>query len=154
MSSNAVVNTLIIGYGNPMRQDDGLGWAAAAALQKENLPGVSVMTCQQLQIELLEEAIKYDRLLFIDAAVGGNDVLLRKLEVHDGPALASSHHLSPELLGRLGRQLYQKEWEMYICQIRGEHFDVGDQLSFLGKLRLRSALEKITAWINGQVVYA
>jgi len=44
---------LVIGYGNTLRGDDGLGQRAAEALAQRALPdGVEVLSCHQLTIEL------------------------------------------------------------------------------------------------------
>jgi hydrogenase maturation protease len=59
---------LIIGYGNPLKSDDGLGWHAAQELSRElTPPGVKVIRAHQLTPELAEEASTAELVLFIDA---------------------------------------------------------------------------------------
>ena len=67
-------HTLIIGYGNPLRGDDGVGPRAAELLVEEDgvtsplLPdGVQVLVCHQLTIELAPQIAEADRLILIDA---------------------------------------------------------------------------------------
>ena len=44
-----MMKTLILGYGNTLRKDDGLGVYAAQTLDSLDIPGdVEVYTCQQL----------------------------------------------------------------------------------------------------------
>ena len=46
---------LIIGFGNPLRSDDGVGWRAAEELEhKLSGSGVEVITCHQLTPELAD----------------------------------------------------------------------------------------------------
>ena len=42
---------LVLGYGNPGRQDDGLGPAVAAGIDSLGWPGVSTLDAYQLNIE-------------------------------------------------------------------------------------------------------
>ena len=42
---------LVIGYGNTLRGDDGVGPRVAEAIEKLNLPGVRTLVCQQLSPE-------------------------------------------------------------------------------------------------------
>lgn len=62
---------LIVGYGNPLRRDDGVGWYAAQRLSHE-LSGeqAEVIACHQLMPELAERISQTDLVIFIDAAVG------------------------------------------------------------------------------------
>ena len=45
---------LVIGYGNTLRGDDGVGPRVAEAVGKLNLPGVRTLICQQLSPEHAE----------------------------------------------------------------------------------------------------
>ena len=71
-------HTLIIGYGNPLRGDDGVGPRAAELLADRGgvtpplLPdGVQVLVCHQLTIELAPQIAEADRLILIDARATG-----------------------------------------------------------------------------------
>jgi hydrogenase maturation protease len=46
--------TLIIGYGNPLREDDGVGWQVADQLLKNSEGSIKVLTAHQLTPELAE----------------------------------------------------------------------------------------------------
>src|SRR5579862_3803538 len=63
---------LIVGYGNPLRRDDALGWHASRLLA-EALVGkdVEVITCHQLTPELAEPLSRCQRAVFIDADAEG-----------------------------------------------------------------------------------
>ena len=47
-------NLLVIGYGNVLRHDDGVGPRVAEAIEELNLPGVRTLVCQQLSPEHAE----------------------------------------------------------------------------------------------------
>jgi Ni,Fe-hydrogenase maturation factor len=70
-------NTLVVGVGNPTRRDDGAGYAVAERIAALDLPGVEVQTTQQLQLELTEDFARFDRVVVVDASVGGDPVRIR-----------------------------------------------------------------------------
>lgn len=61
---------LIIGYGNTLREDDGIGWRAAELLQQKLRPGAAdIVQCHQLVPELAAEVEAASVVIFLDAAV-------------------------------------------------------------------------------------
>ena len=51
MSAAEVVRILLLGFGNPGRQDDGLGPALVQAIEEMEIPGVRAEADYQLNIE-------------------------------------------------------------------------------------------------------
>ena len=64
-AKGAVAASLVIGIGNPLRGDDGIGWRLAAGLAAR--PGLAVRCQQQLTPELAAELAAVERLLLLDA---------------------------------------------------------------------------------------
>lgn len=58
-------SSLVIGIGNPLRGDDGIGWRLAAQLPVGS--GLVVRCCQQLTPELAADLALVERVLFLDA---------------------------------------------------------------------------------------
>src|SRR5271166_3917477 len=83
---------LVFGYGNPGRQDDGLGPAAAEAIERMGWPGVTVCDNYQLAIEDAVDVAQHDLVWFVDAArTGPEPFALRRLwPAHD---IAFTSHL-------------------------------------------------------------
>ena len=53
--SSPMTQVLIVGYGNPLRCDDGLGWCAAEALSRSlPFPETEIVICHQLAPELAD----------------------------------------------------------------------------------------------------
>ena len=67
MSTQPVIELLVIGYGNTLRRDDGVGPKVVEALATENLPGVQPLVCPQLTPEIA--ASRDAPRGFVDAAV-------------------------------------------------------------------------------------
>jgi hydrogenase maturation protease len=98
-------HSLVIGIGNPLRRDDGVGWHLA-----EEVAGLSV---HQLTPELAAELAAVDRVLFVDAwqvslsgAAGGRLQPCLRSVSPGGDGLACSHRLEPAELLALASALY------------------------------------------------
>ncbi len=94
---------LVIGIGNPIRGDDGLGWQVAGLLESHfagsSLP-VDTIQVQQLTMDLVDEINHADLIVFIDAAVGEPAGQVGCQEILAGTALsaAGSHYFDPQTL--------------------------------------------------------
>jgi hydrogenase maturation protease len=140
---------LIIGYGNPLRSDDGLGWHAAKELSRElPSPEVKVIRAHQLTPELAEEASRVELVLFIDAREGGppGDIRCQAIHLDDASSQPSvhSHDFRPATLLQLAMELYGFSPRAYLLTVAGEHFEDGDSLSE----PVRSALPKLIAQVK------
>ncbi len=126
-----MATTLIVGYGNPTRGDDGVGYAAAERLAEE-FPGpqVRVLALSQLALELAAEWSVVDRVILIDAARTGPAGSIQVEQI--GPAVSAepfSHHLAPAVLVECTRALYGRCPETWLVSVSGEYFEFSDHLS-------------------------
>jgi len=124
---------LIYGYGNPGRQDDGLGielvrrleeWAAEKALVD-----IEFENNYQLNIEDAESISKKDLVIFADASREEiADFCLSKV---DGTAELSftTHAASPGYIVKLCKELFQKEPYVLLLHIKGYEWDIGEGIS-------------------------
>ena len=134
--------TLVLGWGNPGRLDDGLGPALVAAIEAERVPGVAVESEYQLQVENAEMVARHDRVVFVDADRQGVEPFsMQRLFPGDGRLSFSTHSLSPESVLALSRDLFGAEPEAWLLGIRGYDFDdFGEQLSERGQASLKAAV--------------
>ena len=63
-----MMKTLVIGYGNMLRCDDGAGPQAADRIAA-TYPHIDCLSLTELTPELAETVSHYDRVLFVDASV-------------------------------------------------------------------------------------
>jgi hydrogenase maturation protease len=121
---------LIIGFGNPLRSDDGVGWRAAEELKhKLSGRGVEVITRHQLTPELADTVSGSAVVLFVDAQCGGPGTITCSLVRPQAPIDAFSHQLSPGAVLGLAQELYGQTPLAFTFSICGECFDVGEALS-------------------------
>jgi hydrogenase maturation protease len=131
---------LLVGYGNPARTDDALGWELAKSLA-QGLSCADLRLTQQLGPELALEMAGHRLVLLADASSGGPAVLLRRLGA--GPEAkveATSHHTGPETLLSLARTLFKARCECWLLTVRGERMGMGEGLSPQAQARLKAAL--------------
>lgn len=90
---------LVIGYGNPLRQDDGLGWRAAQLIEQSGAPA-EVIICHQLAPELLLQLESAPLAVFLDAALDQTPGAIQVRPVTPESGWSRTHHLTPgQLLG-------------------------------------------------------
>jgi hydrogenase maturation protease len=121
---------LVVGYGNPLRQDDGLGWHVAEQLGAVPDAGRQVIVCHQLTPELAEPISRADRVVFVDARrgrVAGRVACRVVASAVTGAAL--SHHLMPGALLALAHALYGACPPAWVVTVDGAMFGHGPDLS-------------------------
>ena len=124
--------TLVIGYGNPLRSDDGVGRRAAEALFSEwPEDAVQVESVSQLTVEMAEEASRSALAVFIDADWGGVPGRIRSHQVYPENHTTASltHYLTPPVLLAIAQQLYGRAPEAVMISMGGGSFDHGEALS-------------------------
>ncbi len=88
--------TLIIGLGNPLRGDDGIGVRVAQALAKQKLPpGVEVLDGGTQGLGIVNLLEGRQRVIFVDAAdVGAAPGQFRRFTLDEARLPGNDHHLS------------------------------------------------------------
>jgi hydrogenase maturation protease len=139
------VRTLVIGYGNPSRRDDGVALTVINGLrQRLGLPSltdnddgyddlgsaVDTLFMQQLTPELSQTMSAYDAVIFVDAHVGKFPEMIRRVAVGVSaePAIVS-HHVKPGALLEIALRLYGHAPAGELVSVRGFDFDFGEELT-------------------------
>jgi hydrogenase maturation protease len=142
-----MARTLIIGYGNPLRGDDGLGWHAARRLRERIAdPDVGILALHQLTPELADDLSRADLAIFIDAACEGEpgSVCRRRVEPSSGEA-AFTHHATPEALLSAARALFGRAPDAVLFTAAVESVELSERLTPAAE----RALERIVAEVIG-----
>jgi hydrogenase maturation protease len=139
---------LVLGWGNPGRQDDGLGPAIVEELAKLRLPGVKAEADYQLSIENAADLAEADRVVFVDAAVEGPEPFRAESLAPAQTIGFSSHAFGPGSVLALCAQTYGRAPEALLVGVRGYSFGLGEALSEKALMNAGAALEFITAKIR------
>ena len=156
--------TLILGYGNLDRQDDGVAWhvleKVARKLNRElpekiedtfidlgNNPDLYFQL--QLMPELADLLNDYERVCFVDAHTGAieNDLNIQTVDVEfqNSPF---THHMTPETLLCFVDTMYKQIPEAILVSIRGYEFNFERSLSAKTNELAEQAADKIIQWLR------
>ncbi|MCX6628521.1 MAG: hydrogenase maturation protease [Candidatus Solibacter sp.] len=124
-------HTLIVGYGNVLRGDDGAGFLVAELLRERiRDPEIQILSQQQLLPELMEPISRVARVIFIDASVSGRAGKFQRIPLRPAPACARfTHHATPESLLAGAQSLYGHTPEATLYTIPGRFFETGEELT-------------------------
>lgn len=145
----AVTDILVIGYGNELRRDDGIGLRVAESIAAAKYPNVRVLTCFQLVPELAADLAEVRLVVFVDALAdpGGADVELRRITA----AVTTdwcTHTGDPRALLALTHSVYGRTPEAWWVMVPGEDFGLGEKLSLFAEGNVRDAIDRIAALIQ------
>lgn len=127
-------DVLVVGYGNPLSGDDGVGPAAVEYLQGQVPPPladrVRWRTDHQLFPELADDLQQVALVIFMDASVAHRpgSVQQMRVEPHGSPQ-TTFHHLTPQRLLAFTRRVYGYAPPGVLLTVGGAQFDLGTTLS-------------------------
>ncbi len=135
--------TVVIGFGNPLRGDDGLG-AEVAQRVGALRPDVQVLTPHQLLPELASTIADATRVVFVDAATGGAPGSVECAPVRPGGGKGSEGHiLSPANLMTLTSRVFGATPPAWLVRIHATAFELGAPLSAEARRAADDAVETV-----------
>ena len=138
------MKTLIIGYGNQSRRDDGVGWFVLEQLAALDLPNVELETGHQLEVEAAETISRFDTVIFVDAAIPeAPEPIQRTVVTPNFQSHAVAHYLTPADVLSLCKTLYNREPRAVLFSIRGCDFNFGTTLSLEVEQAAREVVKQI-----------
>ena len=143
-----IKRTAVIGVGNTLCSDDGVGIFICTELEKTNIQGLSVFTTHQLHIELVEELKEFDTIIIVDAGIKpNNEVSFYPITEQNSNSIHSSHNIDATLLFSLLQNLYPSDRSFFVCEIQVQNFELGEGLSSLALMNARKAVQLISDFI-------
>ncbi len=139
---------LVLGYGNPGRQDDGLGPAAASGIERLGWPNLTAYDNYQLNIEDAVDVAEHDVVWFVDAAKAGpSPYAVSDLSPADAVEF-TSHIVRPEVILAIARRYYGGAPQAFLLAIRGYAFEFVEALTPGARDNLHAALTMLTERIG------
>ena len=142
---------LVIGYGNSLRGDDGIGpRVAQLAAADPRIAGAAVLAVHQLTPELALDISAARLVVLVDATT---DVAPGAVVVHqvdpDGGADggATSHHVGPGVLLALARDLYGTAPETHVVSVGVAAMETGEGLSAKVAAAATEAMEAVVGLV-------
>ena len=123
--------TLFIGLGNPLRGDDGIGWALTERLRDRGF------RCTQHRDDfttLLDDFKENDRVIIVDAMCDkglgpGESRLMEGLDLNEFSFETSTHSLSLKQIFKMAQVLDCLPSYLKVYAINGKNFKLGDEMS-------------------------
>ncbi len=136
---------LIYGYGNPGRQDDGLGPALVEELEKwlppALRPRVTLDSNYQLNAEDALAMSAHDLVIFADATKEGESPFIFRPLMPEATIAFSTHSMAPGAVLALCEELYNKHPVAYLLTIRGYSWEPNEPMTSEATANLAAALE-------------
>ena len=116
--------TLVLGYGNPARGDDGLGPAMIVLLDQADFDQLETRVDYQLCVEDAMDIGNFKHVIFVDASPSiAPPYHLYPLEDSARPMSLDTHSVSPEAMMFLARTLFSATTTASVLAIRGYVFE-------------------------------
>lgn len=142
----------VYGYGNPGRQDDGIGPCLADRVAALCMADVTADSNYQLNVEDVVDISAADLVFFVDASAEGDEPFeFSKLE----PASEirfTTHTISPESLIALCKEIYDKDVPAYLLAVRGYSWDFDCRMTPEATLNMEQAFGFLTARIRQEQI--
>jgi len=155
---------LLLGYGNPDREDDGVAWHVLKGVAKGlSLPlpatpddpilsfenRINLQFMLQLVPEISETIADHDCVCFVDAHTGEITEPVRAIRI-DSKFQKSpfTHHLTPYTCLELVDSIYHKKTEGFLVSIRGFSFQFEEKLTDKTSHYSKIAVDLILDWLT------
>jgi hydrogenase maturation protease len=122
---------LVIGIGNTLRGDDGIGVAVAEQVAAQHsAPDLEVIACHQLTPELIALISQAEQVIFVDASVTqpSGSLRVQPLDPEQAPML-SVHHTAPSALLMAAKVLYGAQPHSTLITVGAQEFSFTEQFS-------------------------
>jgi hydrogenase maturation protease len=141
---------LVYGYGNPGRQDDGLGVLCAQKVKQwaeKHFPeAIDVDMNYQLNIEDAEKISHYDQVIFADASQEEIPAYnLTRLEPSSTQLEFTMHAVSPAYVLHLCQALFGKSPKSLLLHIRGYQWGMQEGITQQAKQNLEKSCQAVTS---------
>lgn len=153
---------LLIGYGNPDREDDGVAWHILRAVTiklgldapqsyEDEFPeteSIDFAFYLQLTPEMAEDISGYEHVCFIDAHTGNIPESVRLIDVEsEFQRSPFTHHLTPQSLISMCETLYGTKPDAALLSVLGHRFLFSRELSEETAKLVPQAVELIWQWL-------
>jgi hydrogenase maturation protease len=131
------VKTLVVGVGNPILSDDGVGIHAARMLMGRGIPDVRIEELPASGLELLDMVLDHDRVIIIDAiqtrgGTPGDHYLMEEEDFRRTVHGSSPHGINIATALAMGRKVVPERMpkEVFFVAVEAEDLEnVGERLT-------------------------
>jgi hydrogenase maturation protease len=135
---------IVIGYGNDLRSDDGIGQLIANTIKSWDLPNLKSLAVHQLTPELAANLANVNLAIFVDARINleSEDVQIESI-VPTESRIIIGHTADALSLLALCQSLYNHCPPAWLVTVPGINFELGDRISPIAEKGIEIAIFKI-----------
>lgn len=127
-ANSRMATILLIGYGNPLCGDDGVGWRIVEEVDALRLP-IETAAIHQLTPEWAEPISRAELVIFADAAAVGEPGEVALFPLQPSASRQGSHETTAEGLLASAAELFGRCPPAYIVTVAGESFELSESLT-------------------------
>lgn len=153
--NNGTIKVLIYGYGNPGRQDDGLGVLLAEEIEKwaseQGFSNIHTDSNYQLNLEDAAGISAYELVIFADASRENiNDFLFEELKP-SAVVEFTMHAVAPSFILYMCNQVFEHAPKAYLLHIRGYEWEFMAGMTEKAKMNLDSASKFLKSFLSEKI---
>lgn len=133
----------VIGIGNDLRGDDGVGPEFVRTLKENNIHKIISHFPDLSLAELIKD---YDLVIFVDVSINSNKVEIE--EINQPKTYTLSHHFSIENVFWVCKKMYNHNLKGYILKIPGYDFGYKKTISQEAKKNMEQAIKILELFIQ------
>lgn len=137
-------NVLILGYGNSLRRDDGVGPWIAERAGASLRPAVAGLAVQQLTPELAETIAGFAWVVFVDAKPGVHSFEIQEVSAPASQDLVITHASSPAVLVGMAARVFGGMPRATLLTVPAHDFEFGEGFSD----STQRAADQVLAWLR------
>ena len=152
LTEGVTAAALVIGYGNDLRGDDGIGPRVADAVAAWRRPGVETLALTQLTPEVAASLAAAERVVFVDADARPDAPAVALSPLAAAPGVAAlTHGADPRALLALCQAVYARCPAAWLLTVPARRFDLGAPLSPEAEAGVAQALALLAAWLADEL---
>lgn len=142
---------LVVGYGNPLRADEGLGCHAARQIA-HHLRGderVEIVPCHELAANIVEKIGTAEFVIFVDASTEGEPGTITESSVHPESMFTGTlgENVTPATLLAAANARHKKCPSAVLFTLTGWCFEIGEHMSAIVNERFHDLVKRIESTI-------
>ena len=139
---------LVVGYGNPHRADDGIGYRAALEYLARNSDrgNVQVIAAETLKPDIVAEMSQANLVVFIDGSnCHGEPGSIWRQEIFSDETVDGvlAHPLTPPIALKACHVIYHRAPEAILLCVKGENYGFGSRVSPVVEATLPALMQRL-----------
>ena len=143
------MSSLVIGYGNDLRCDDGAGRVVADRVEALQLEDVEVRSLMQLTPELALDIAGIDTVVFVDASVDVAQTTMQPVNSEPLSRTGMSHYSTPGSLLTMAESVGLPPSRAFTISIPVTNIDIGMELTPMTEAGVETAVAMVKEIITG-----